>query len=592
MTTTPTDLTILDRLRFHAQATPDRMAYRFLHDSGRSDTLTFGQLDVRARVLAACLRGHASPGDRALLLYPPGLEFVEAFLACLAAGVVAVPAYPPRRNRKSERLRAIADDARPRLVLTTRQTLPVVEASELGALDGLACLATDELRAADGQGDRAEAVAPDQVAFLQYTSGSTGTPRGVVVTHANVMANEAAIQAAFRQTQADVVVSWLPTFHDMGLIGTVLQPLYVGYSAVFMPPATFLREPVRWLRAISEFRGTTAGAPNFAYDHCVQCVSEEQKQGLDLSCWAVAYNGSEPVRAETLDRFEAAFAGCGFRPEAFFPCYGLAEATLFVSGGPPGRQPRRRRLDAAALEAGAAQAVSPPGGRVLVGCGRAGVGTVVVAVDPATRTPVPEGKVGELWVSSPGVAAGYWAPAGEASTVFGNHLACGEGPFLSTGDLGFLADGEVYVTGRSKDLIVVRGRNVYPQDVEAEVERSVGFVRSGGCAAFPLETPFGEGLGLAIEADRQVMRLAEDDPGELRRLADKISASVVRGFDVRLSAFVVVRPGALPRTSSGKVMRFACREGVRGGTLDAIYCWRADAAPVDAQAAGPLWRDR
>jgi acyl-CoA synthetase (AMP-forming)/AMP-acid ligase II len=568
------DETILDRLRSHAKHQPERLVYRFLRDDGGSDTLTFGQLDRRVRGLAPRLREFAAPGDRALLLYPPGLEFIEAFLACLAAGVIAVPAYPPRRNRKADRLRAITDDARPRLILTTRQVLPTLEASELADIQDAVRLATDDVETDDN--GPSLSVSADAVAFLQYTSGSTGSPRGVVVSHANLMANEAAIQAAFRHTPDDVVVGWLPAFHDMGLIGNVLQPLYVGFPAILLSPTSFLTQPVRWLRAITEYRATTSGAPDFAYDHCVRAVTEEQKRGLDLRSWTIAYNGAEPVRAETLDRFVAAFAPCGFRPEAFFPCYGLAEATLFVSGGPPGKL-SRHRVEPAALEAGQVVAVNPPHGRCLVASGRPGEWTKVVVVDPATREPVPDGEVGHLWVLSPSVAAGYWNRPDETARVFGNRLASGEGPFLDTGDLGFLDGGEVYVTGRSKDLIIIAGRNIYPQDVEAAVERVLPFLKANSCAAFSVEAEGKDQLAVVVEADRTLVRSAQPT-GELPAAVVRVRQSVLRECEVRVSRVAFVRPGTFPRTSSGKVQRRACRDGLRDGTLEVIHSWQETCA--------------
>jgi acyl-CoA synthetase (AMP-forming)/AMP-acid ligase II/7-keto-8-aminopelargonate synthetase-like enzyme/fatty-acid desaturase/acyl carrier protein len=575
--------TILDRLAAHCQTQPDRLAYRFLREDAAADTRSFAELDRRVRGLAAQLRERAAPDERALLLYPPGLEFVDAFLACLAAGIIAVPAFPPRRNRNAERLRAIVEDARPRLLLTTRQLLPTVEASELGNVSGLVCLATDDLSGEAGNHGPLPNISGDTIALLQYTSGSTGTPRGVVVTHKNLTANELAIQAAFRHTRDSVGVNWLPVFHDMGLIGNVLQPLFVGFPSILLAPDSFVREPVLWLRAITKYRATTAGAPNFGYEHCVRNITEEQKQDLDLGSWTVAYNGAEPVRAETLDRFTESFGGCGFRREAFFPCYGLAEATLFVSGGPPSEQPRLRCVQPSALEAGRVEAVESDG-RWLVSSGRRAEGTKVVAVDPATRTAVPEACVGELWVSSPGIAAGYWNREEETRSAFSNYLASGEGPFLNTGDLGSSDGDEVYVTGRSKDLIVIRGRNIYPQDVEAAIERVLPFVEANSCAAFGIEGNGREHLGLVIEADRELVRIArtaaegngkaEAAIAELSVTVGKVRQVVGDEFEVPVQSVAFVRPGSFPRTSSGKVQRRACRNELQSGTLDVIHAWR------------------
>lgn len=568
------DETILDRLRAHAESRPDQLAYRFLREDGGSEALTFGQLDRRVHGLAARFSKNASPGDRAMLMYPPGLEFIEAFLACLATGIIAIPAYPPRPNRKAERQWAILEDATPSLILISSQVAPKNrKPPPVGS--PTAYIVTDEIDLANEDCWNPPTICPDTVAFLQYTSGSTGTPRGVIVTHGNLMANEKAIQAAFGHTQEDVVVGWLPVFHDMGLIGNVLQPLYVGFPAILFSPTSFLRDPVRWLRTISEYCGTTAGAPNFAYDHCARSIKEEQKEGLDLRSWKVAYNGAEPVRAETVDRFVAAFAGCGFRKEVFFPCYGLAEATLFVSGGPAGKEPRRRCVDPSALEAGKVAAAEPPDGRLLVGSGRPAGGTKVVVIDPSTQTTIPAGRVGELWVSSPGVAAGYWGREDESQSVFGNYLASGEGPFLSTGDLGFIDGEEVFVTGRSKDLIIIRGRNIYPQDVEAAVAHVLPFVEANACAAFAVEENGAERLGVVIEADRGLVRIArtaiegngkaEAAIAELALTVGKVRKVIGDEFEVPVHAIAFVRPGSFPRTSSGKVQRQACRDELRQG---------------------------
>lgn len=563
MTVLPgSDETILDRLRIHSQTQPDRLAYRFLRDDATSDTLTYGQLEQRVRALAGRLRQHAAPGDRALLLYPPGLQFIEAFLGCLAAGVIAVPAYPPRRHRKDERLRAIVEDARPRSILTGRQVLPLVEASELRTDCALPLLTTDDLEGESEAATPLPCVAGDSMAFLQYTSGSTGTPRGVMVRHDNLMANERAIQVAFGHTQDSIGVNWLPAFHDMGLIGTILQSLFVGCCSVLLAPHAFLLKPVRWLRAITEYRATTAGAPNFAYDHCVRTISLEEKQGLDLTSWRVAYNGSEPVRVETLEGFVEAFGDCGFRREAFFPCYGLAEATLFVSGGPADEGPHPRCVEPAGLEeAGQVVAAEPPAGRWLVSCGQPAEGTTVAVVDPATRTAVPDGRVGELWVCSRSVAAGYWGRDDETRTTFGNYLDSGEGPFLRTGDLGFLDGNEVFVTGRLKDLIIIHGRNHYPQDIEQTVESLHPALRRGCGAAFEVNKDGQPMLVIVQEVERHSGGL------DVARLLGDVRQAVGDRHELHVHDLVLLEMGSIPKTSSGKVQRHRCRLDYQQGTL-------------------------
>jgi acyl-CoA synthetase (AMP-forming)/AMP-acid ligase II len=573
------DETILDHLWMHARTCPDCLAYRFLSDGGESDSVTYGQLGRRVRRLAKWLLEQTSIGARALLLYPPGLEFIEVFLACLAAGVIAIPAYPPRRNRKAERLQTIIEDARPAIILTTRQVLPTIAASELCSGSTCSLVVSDAVKEQADADFQLPRVDRSTVAFLQYTSGSTSTPRGVVVTHGNLAFNARQVEVSFHHTHDSVMVSWLPVFHDMGLVGGVIQPLFVGFPSILLSPMTFLREPVRWLQAITRYRGTTTGAPNFAYDHCVRLIAEEQKVDLDLSSLKVAYNGSEPVRAETLDRFAAAFQCCGFRREAFFPCYGLAESTLFVAGGPPDRPPPLLHVDGASLEQDRL-AVAPDGAaetRMIVGCGRIAEGTTARIVHPESHSECAPGSIGEIWLSSPSVAAGYWGRMDLTKEAF-RAVMNGDTArtYLRTGDLGFIHQGELFITGRLKDVIIIRGRKIYPQDIETVVEREASFVPANGSAAFSVEVNGEENLGLVFEGDRGLLSKSRGSPEEIESLVASIQASVTRQFDVRVLRVVIVKPGTLPRTSSGKVMRRACCEGVRNGTLDEIYRWQID----------------
>jgi acyl-CoA synthetase (AMP-forming)/AMP-acid ligase II len=555
------DDSILDRLRGHAITQPSKVAFRFLRHNTVADALTYAQLEQRVRALADGLRQRTTPGERALLLYPPGLEFIVGFLGCLAAEVIAVPAYPPRRNRKLERLQALAQDAQPRLILTTR--LVLAQASEMGAEHGLAVLATDSLEGETGDPSPLPHVASDRIAFLQYTSGSTGTPRGVMVTHGNLMANEHAIQEAFGDTQDVVGVNWLPAFHDMGLIGTILQVVFIGGTSILLAPEAFLLEPVRWLRAFTEHRGTMGGAPNFAYDHCVRKITAEQKQGLDLRSWELAYNGSEPVRPETLARFAEAFGECGFRPEAFYPCYGLAEATLIVTGGLAGTGPTIRHFAMDSLEQGSA-VDAPPGAaqtRTLVSCGSPWHKEKIAIVKPDTRTPCPEGTIGEIWVNGPSVAPGYWNRPEESRHTFGAYLAgSADGPYLRTGDLGFVRDGNLFVTGRLKDVLVIRGRNHHPQDLEATVQ-----------AVHPA-LPGGAGAAFEVEADGEprlivVQEIARGFRGEVAALVSGIRHAVAEHHGLQVHDLVFLEPGSLPKTTSGKVQRHICRAAYQCGTL-------------------------
>jgi acyl-CoA synthetase (AMP-forming)/AMP-acid ligase II len=442
--------TFVSLLDARASATPDAPAFTFLPDGeAEGPRWTYADLAARAGAVATALRESTSPGDRALLVYPPGLDFLAAFFGCLCADVVAVPAYPPepaRLARTLPRLRAIVADAHPSAVLTTglvraAADLVAAQAPELAVPPWLA---TDELAPIAPAGARA-AVAPDDVAFLQYTSGSTGTPRGVMVSHRNLLENIRLIVRGYGLREDDeVFVGWLPVYHDMGLIANLLTSVRLGVPCVLMSPADFLRRPMRWLRAIDRYRGTTSGGPNFAYDLCVRRSTPEERASLDLSSWRVAFNGAEPVRASTLRRFADAFAPARFHADAFSPSYGLAETTLYVSGGTKQGPPRELALDADALARGRARLAAPadPRPRAVVSCGLVIDPGRVAIVDTERRVEVEPGAVGEIWVRGPSVARGYWGLEAETEATFGAFLVDERGPFLRTGDLGFLNEGD------------------------------------------------------------------------------------------------------------------------------------------------------
>ncbi|MEN3277296.1 MAG: hypothetical protein V7631_3086 [Massilia sp.] len=576
---------LTDRLRLHARTTPDRTVYTFLRDDGKVDEVTFSQLERRASNLARALAERAPAGSRALLLYPAGLEFIVVYLACLMAGIIAVPATIPHKSRASRRLKALLDDADPVLILTRLDCENAIKASlSLVDADHRACLTTDTLEPANPDAPLPQ-LAPEDLAFLQYTSGSTALPKGVEITHRNIASNVASIQAGFGFTPETTMVSWLPLFHDMGLIGSVVSPLYVGFHCVLMAPATFLKTPRMWLDAISRYRGTCAGAPNFGWDYCAKRIGEEAKAGLDLSSLKVAYNGSEPVRAATLRSFVAAFAACGMKDTALFPCYGMAETTLFVSGGPIETAPVVRTVSKSLLEGNQIRDVQ--GGdedaRDIVSSGRVGIGTKVAIVDPETHLQVSSWRVGEIWVSGPSVARGYWMRPDVTQATFGAMLASGEGPFLRTGDLGFVRDGELFITGRLKDLIIINGRNVYPQDIEEVIERAIDFIEPNMCAAFSVEVEGQERLAIVAEANRSMVRAAQqakeaNRPQEhdayLAKIGDsarEITRVISQQFDVTVSSIVFVRPGSFPRTTSGKVQRSRCKELALQGQLELVY---------------------
>ena len=565
---------MVDVLRERARRSPERSSYVFLRDGEREETrLVNHEIDRRARALAALLQRLNARGERALLLYPTSPDFVTAFFGCLYAGVVAVPAPAPgpgRLARDLPRLRAIVGDARPRLVLTTSRVhrlLPMLTetAPELAALSWLA---TDTLPL-DGADDwRDLNVDAGSIAYLQYTSGSTADPKGVVITHANVMHNAAWSQQQFEAGDASVTVSWLPMYHDMGLVGALLAPLHSGTRAVLMSPEACLQRPVRWLSAITKYRADISGGPNFAFEHCLRRIAPDERATLDLSTWRVAFTGAEPVRAATLERFTQAFAPHGFRGSAFVPCYGLAEATLLVTAGRRHASPAIRRLHAPALERGQAVDADDRTGHDrtarVVGCGPSASDQRIVIVDPDTRRERRRRDVGEIWISGPSVARGYWNRADETEGTFHARIVDGgDHSFLRTGDLGFLDDDELFVTGRLKDLIIIDGRNHYPQDVEQTAEAADAAIRPGSCAAFAIDT--GSEDRLVIVAEMQRPRNGQDALHDVGR-AIRLAVATVHGIDVH--AVRLLNPGGVPRTSSGKLQRLACREAFLNGVFD------------------------
>ncbi|QIN81446.1 aminotransferase class I/II-fold pyridoxal phosphate-dependent enzyme [Rubrobacter tropicus] len=562
--------TLIDLLVHRASHQARDQAFMFLEDGeSAGDFVDYAGLDGRARDVAARLQAlGVETGERVLLFYPPGLDYAAAFLGCLYAGVVAVPAYPPRLNRPISRLRSIATDSGATVALAPSPVLSNLEKRLAHApeMRSLRWLSTD-----DGE-DRAEAwrrpeVDADTLAFLQYTSGSTSSPKGVMVTHGNLLHNLALIYHGFGHSAGSHMVSWLPPYHDMGLIVGILQPLYGGFPATLMPPASFMQRPLGWLRAISRTGADSAGAPNFAYDLCARVITPEERATLDLSGWKLAFSGAEPIRRETLERFAEAFAPCGFRWEAFYPAYGLAEATVFVSGGRRQDPPVVLPLEGAELERDrVAVAASDGGQRSIVGCGRAPADQEIVVVDPKTLTVCPPDRVGEVWVSGPSVAQGYWGRPEETKDTFGAYLAdTGEGTFLRTGDLGFLHHGELFITGRLNDLIIVRGRNHYPQDIELTAEQSHAALRPDCSAAFSVDIDGDERLVIVHELERSHVKNVDAD-----EVAAAVRSAVADLHELEAHTIVLVRTGSIPKTSSGKIQRRATRAAYLEGSLPVV----------------------
>lgn len=496
---------VVECLRAHATSASGRVAYTFLADGEvERGVVTFGDLDRQARSLAATLQSMGLAGERGLLLYPPGLDYVTALFGCLYAGVVVVPAYPPRRNRSLERLRSIIADAGVAAVFTTPPLRPAVEdlATRVPGSCGIPLVLGNEAGTSP-ETWREPDLSEDTLALLQYTSGSTGAPKGVMLTHGNLLHNSRSIRSRFGNSADSRGVIWLPPYHDMGLIGGILQSAYLGAQCYLMSPVSVFGSPLAWLQAVSKYRATSSGGPDFAYDLCVRKITPEQRATLDLSSWEVAFSGAEPVRAETIERFTDAFAPCGFREGAFYPCYGLAEATLLAAGGKVGSPVRKLTVRKAGLEANRVCRSLAGGekGVTVVGCGRSLDDQSLEVVHPERLTRSSPGDVGEVWISGPSVAKGYWGRPDETRQTFWARLAdTGEGPYLRTGDLGFLHDGELYITGRLKDLIILRGRNHYPQDLERTAERSHPDLQAGGAAAFSVEDDGQERLVVVAEA--------------------------------------------------------------------------------------------
>ncbi|MGA7892847.1 MAG: condensation domain-containing protein, partial [Candidatus Sulfotelmatobacter sp.] len=575
--------------RLRAETQKDQIAYRFLADGEEErGTLTYGELYRRARQVAGELQRKSAVGERALLLDSSESDYIVTFFGCLCAGVIAVPIYAPRVNKKGNaRVESVVADAQPSVVLTTGAGSPAVR-------DVVAASAGEQVKWIDTNalpvdGDELwtpPAVSGTDIAFLQYTSGSTAAPKGVMVSHANILHNERMIQNAFDTKPGSVIVGWLPLYHDMGLIGNVLQPLYAGVPCILMSPVAFLQRPLRWLQAISRYQATTSGGPNFAYELCMRKIRPEDRSGLDLSSWRVAFNGAEPVRLETVNRFATQFADCGFRREAFVPCYGLAEATLFVSGGldPNGVTAVNYGVKGNAKNGGSGNGakISRKQDRLLVACGHPPVEQTVRIVSPDSLRRCSASDVGEIWISGLSVAQGYWRKAKETEETFNARIPeIDEGPFLRTGDLGFLKDGHLFITGRLKDLLIIRGQNYYPQDIELTVEQSHPVLQPGSGAAFSVEIEGEERLvvvqEVAVRKDPE--SIVQRDLDELDAVIKLISRNIVAGHELQAFAIVLIRKGTIPKTSSGKIQRHACKDAFLNRELYVLREWHERESP-------------
>ena len=569
--------TLVELLQWRASHQEEHVALTFLLD-GENDAVsfTYGQLNQQAHTIATAIQAKIGVCERALLLYQPGMEYITAFLGCLYAGVMAVPAYLPSPNRPPLRLQAIVQDAQPTLVLSTvalhkqlqRQfaTLPALAKLDWLLTDSDNSAVTPELCALP-------CLEKSTTAFLQYTSGSTASPKGVMVSHANLLANLGIMHHYLAVEGESSMVSWLPPYHDMGLIGGILLPIYGGTKATLMSPLSFLQKPQRWLEAIARTRATVSVAPDFAYALCARKIPPEQRVGLDLSSWQLAVVGAEPVHTTTFTEFSAAFAECQFKPEAFQPCYGLAEATLLVAGKMPLTSPIVRDFDAVSLEAHKVKPADDHASanarfrRSLVSCGQSVIRQQIAIVAPDARKHCQSDEVGEIWVQGPSIAQGYWNQPESSKETFQAYLAdSGEGPFLRTGDLGFFHQGELYITGRVKDLIILHGRNHYPQDLELTAQCSHSLLTPGAGTAFSIEKDDEEKLVITHELERHYRHQEVD----LDDVIKAIRSAVWEQHELDVYCVVLLKPGSIPKTSSGKIQRRACREAFLADELHPI----------------------
>ena len=594
---------LIDTLRYRAEQNPERQIYTFLENGEDKEvSITHSELDAQARTIAAHLQQKGMIGQRAVLIYAPSLEYLAGFFGCLYAGVIAVPAYPPdptRLERTLPRLEAIIRDSQAKIVLTTEaiQSMGSFLGEQSALLRELKWFATDQLDLSEASAWKPPEIKGQDLAFLQYTSGSTGQPKGVMLCHDNLMANLGIIEHGFGVSAEDCGVSWLPPYHDMGLIGKLLIPLYSGLRTVFMSPLHFLQKPMRWIEAISRCSDTSgtvvSGGPNFAFEMCARKAKPEQLERYQLGHWKLAFNGAEPILPQTIKRFVETFGPCGFKEEAFYPCYGLAEGTLMVSGASRGRGVISQKLAKQDLRQN--QVASEQGSEAelvtMIGSGKNFPEQKIVIARPEAMTLCPEGEIGEIWLHGPSVALGYWQKPEATRESFQAYLKdTQEGPFLRTGDLGFLKDGELFVTGRLKDLIIIRGENHYPQDIERSVEAAHQALRSGCSAAFSVRFDYEEKLVVAIEVEAKKLNNAEE---EYPQIVQAIRKAVATEHELEVFAVSLLKKTGIPKTSSGKVRRRDTRQDFLQGRLDLVHEYRGNLQrrstairPVVAESTG------
>ena len=569
--------TLIELLRWRASKQPDRHGYTFLiNGKTESEPLTYGELDHQARAIAALLQKNQAQGERALLLYPQGLEVIAAFCGCLYAGVIAIPVPPPesgRLKRTLPRLRSIVKDAQASLVLTTAGILELLEnvRSEFPEFESMQWIDTAEIDLDLAEQWQDPKVDKDQLAYLQYTSGSTSTPKGVMLTHFNLMHHCGYLKKACGYDEDSVSITWMPYFHDYGLVEGMIVPLYNGTPCYVMSPFAFIKRPLQWLRNITKYKGTHSQAPNFAYDLCIRRIKPKQLEELNLSSWQAAGNAAEPINPKVMYEFVETFSSCGFKWEAFSPSYGLAENTLLATTTPREQKPVLLPIKTSAIEQNkvvVADSAETDGVRIVPGCGQKVCDMKIAIVDPVTMTRCQDDEVGEVWLSDPSVAQGYWKRPDITKATFCAYLQdTQEGPFLRTGDLGFLHEGELFITGRIKDLIIVRGTNHYPQDIEWSVQQLHSALRPDYGAAFSIFDRGEEKLVVVQEVERRTENL------DTEKLIADIRQEIAEQHEIQVYAVILGKPGNILKTASGKIQRRACRDKFLAGTLNVLADW-------------------
>ncbi|MGB2924980.1 MAG: fatty acyl-AMP ligase [Limnothrix sp.] len=572
--------TIVDVLQDRAQNTPDQLAYSFVSGEATNITsFTYRELEARVKAIAAHLQSIIEPGDRVLMVFPysAGLEFVTSFYGCLYAGAIAVTINPSKNDDALDKLLERVESCSAKVIMTTAEVLdyfkgklaknPLKTVGIASKFSHLELVAMDKIDPSKAEVWQAPDINAETLAFLQYTSGSTGKPKGVMVTHGNVIGNSESIRHAFEHTPDSIMGSWLPIFHDMGLIGGVIQPLYVGFPSILMSPVELIQKPSLWLETISEHKITTSGGPNFAYDLVARQVDPKQLKNLDLSSWKVAFSGAETVRAATLKKFAKVFESYGFKQDYFYPCYGMAEATLFISGGAVAIAPKIQYMEPEALQENRA-VISADSNHGIVSCGKTWLDDQILIVDPEAKTTLEDGKVGEIWAAGSGIGKGYWKQPTATEETFNAYVG-DKGPFLRTGDLGFVKDGELYITGRMKEVMILWGRYRYPQDIEATVEKCHPALRPSLGAAFSIEAEDDERLVVVHEVERSHIRNLK-----VEEIVSAIRQAIYEEHTVEVYAIALIRTASMPKTSSGKIQRRGCRQQYLEGRLNTVAQWQ------------------